>query len=72
MRPIYKISGSYPRQVREDRGVTWSPENLEDMPQKPLWQQMRGDIIGFIPQVKHTYAIIEGLYGIMNEHQVHV
>ena len=24
MRPIYKIEGAYPRQVRDDRGETWS------------------------------------------------
>lgn len=61
---------NYPRQVREDRGDTWHPNNLEDMPQKGEWETMRGEIIGHIPQVAHTYAIIEALYGIMNEHQV--
>jgi Peptidase family C69 len=70
MRPIYLLSGAYPRQVRSDRGYTWSPENLEDMPQKAEWEKMRGEIIGHIPQVAHTYAILEGLYGIMNEFQV--
>jgi dipeptidase len=61
MRPIYLITGTYPRQVREDRGETWSPNNLEDMPQKPEWEKMRGNILGYIPQVAQTYQLIEGL-----------
>jgi dipeptidase len=69
MRPVYVINGPYPRQVREDRGLTWSKDNLEDMPQKSEWA--KSDlVIGYIPQVSHTYALIEGMYGIMNEHQV--
>lgn len=70
MRPIYLLTGSYPRQVRTDRGETWKPNNLEELPQKPEWEKMKGEIIGHIPQVAHTYALLEGLYGIMNEHQV--
>ena len=70
LRPIYLLSATYPKQVREDRGETWHPDNLEDMPQRPQWEKMRGDILGYIPQVAHTYAIIEGGYGIMNEFQV--
>lgn len=71
LRPIYLITGAYPRQVRTDRGQTWSPEFLEDMPMlRPEWEKMRGDILGYIPQVEHTFALIEGMYGIMNEHQV--
>lgn len=71
MRPILLITGAYPRQVREDRGLTWSKSNLEDMPQRKEWEAQEGKyVIGYIPQVRHTYALIEGMYGIMNEHQV--
>jgi dipeptidase len=70
-RPIFLISGAYPRQVREDRGATWSKANLEDLAQKSKWEDMEGSmIIGHIPQVAHTFAMVEGMYGIMNEHQV--
>eukprot|EP01031_Cornospumella_fuschlensis_P034734 gene34734-42059_t len=40
MRPVWIITGAYPRQVREDRGYTWSKANLENMPQKPDWEKM--------------------------------
>lgn len=70
-RPIYLLTGAYPRQVREDRGATWSVDNLENIPEhRASWEKMKGPIIGYIPQVAHTYALIEGLYGIMNQHQV--
>ncbi len=35
-RPIYIITGAYPRQVREDRGFTWSKANLENLPQRKV------------------------------------
>eukprot|EP01038_Epipyxis_sp_PR26KG_P011223 gene11223-15063_t len=70
MRPIYLITGAYPRQVREDRGKTWSASNLERLPQKEIWSSMKGEILGYIPEVAHTYQLIEGGYGIMNEFQV--
>ena len=69
MRPVYQYKGPYPRQVRSDRGETWTPENLEDLPQKEQWKS-GSVIVGYLPQVSHTYAIIEGSYGIMNEHGV--
>lgn len=72
MRPIYLITGSYPRQVREDHGYTWSVDNLEESPFRNAWSKMKGEIIGYIPQVSHTYAYIEGMYGISNEFQVSI
>jgi dipeptidase len=66
MRPVYALSGSYPRQVRDDRGFTWSKANLENLPQRGEWEK-QNIVIGYIPQVAHTYALIEGMYGIMNE-----
>jgi dipeptidase len=70
-RPIYILTGSYPIHVRTDRGFTWSPQNLENIPQlRPQWENMTGEILGYIPQVPHTFALVEGQYGIMNEHQV--
>ena len=66
-RPIYALTVTYPKQVREDRGFTWSVKNLEQgSVHTPRWEKMKGDIIGYIPQVPHTHALIEGLYGIMN------
>ena len=29
-RPVYILTGEYPRQVRSDRGFTWTKENLEN------------------------------------------
>eukprot|EP01036_Dinobryon_divergens_P024922 gene24922-33415_t len=87
-RPVYVLTGEYPRQVRSDRGFTWTKENLENASshgsafggrlgvseaQREQWRQVEVDkrsILGYIPQVAHTYALVEGLYGIMNEHQI--
>ena len=58
MRPVHLISGTYPRQVREDRGFTWSKENLEELPQKGEWEAMEDyTLLGQIPQVSHTYEV---------------
>ncbi|CAM9124545.1 unnamed protein product, partial [Heterosigma akashiwo] len=69
MRPIYYGKLSYPRLVSSSRGETWKPGNLEDMPQKRAWENS-SIILDHIPQVESTFALLEGLYGIMNEHQV--
>lgn len=70
MRPIYILTSQYPKQVREDRGYTWSAQNLENLPQRNEWKNSQVEILGYIPQFSHTYQIFEGLYGIMNEHSV--
>lgn len=72
MRPVYGEYSQYPRYIREDRGPTWSKENLEMKPKglKEMWMEGKTPILGYIPQVAHTYAVIEGEYGFMNEHQV--
>jgi len=70
MRPIYLARGQYPRSVRNDsRSETWSWDNLEDLPQREQWHS-QNVLLGHIPQVRHTYALIEGVYGILNEKQV--
>ena len=61
MRPVYLYRGSYPRNVRDDgRSETWSFENLEDLPQREEWRNSGSVLLGHIPQVAHTYALIEG------------
>lgn len=34
------------------------------------WIDSKTEILGYIPQVSHTYALIEGTYPFMNEYQV--
>ena len=70
MRPVYTQTSQYPRYIREDRGHTWSEDNIEESPLRDVWIKDPTPIIGYIPQVPHTYAVLEGLYGFMNEHQV--
>eukprot|EP00611_Tribonema_gayanum_P000672 TRINITY_DN10499_c0_g1_i1.p1 TRINITY_DN10499_c0_g1~~TRINITY_DN10499_c0_g1_i1.p1 ORF type:complete len:823 (+),score=281.40 TRINITY_DN10499_c0_g1_i1:308-2470(+) len=74
MRPIMKYRAQYPRTVTEDRGSTWTADNLDaNLPQRAVWANQSWQdamIIDYIPQVPHTFASIEGLYGVINEKQV--
>ena len=72
MRPVYAEASQYPRYVREDRGPTWSEHSLEKLPEglAEKWVQEKTPVLGYIPEVPHTYAVLEGEYGYMNEHQV--
>ncbi|CAM9136658.1 unnamed protein product [Ectocarpus sp. 13 AM-2016] len=73
-RPVVKFRAEFPRTVSEDRGYTWTPENLDpELPQRDTWidSKWREDmVLGYIPQVNHTFAYLEGLYAIINEKQV--
>lgn len=66
MRQVYPFRGEYPRFVGEDRGETYKQSELEQ--DAFDWQNSKS--VGQIPQVAHTYAYIDGGYGIMNEHQL--
>lgn len=65
MRPLLPDMESFPREVSCNRTETYCPNNY---PEKwPLTNP-----IGYIPQVKHTYAYIDSNYGVMNERQVSI
>lgn len=69
-RPLYEYRGEYPSTLSKSRGWTWHPKNLEGSEsQLNAWGE-ESVLTGSIPQVPHTYALIEAGYGIINEHQV--
>ena len=57
--PVYPFKLPYPRYVGESRGEGYNTPGYEAM--EPL---------GYIDQVEHTYAYIDGVYGVINEHQL--
>ncbi|KNC76378.1 hypothetical protein SARC_11120 [Sphaeroforma arctica JP610] len=70
LRPVYEIYQYYPHTVNSARSATWAKDNLEDVPQAVNWTE--AEPIGYIPQVKETYGLLEtGLgYALINEKQV--
>lgn len=61
-RPIFRQDGEYfvyPRSTDSGRAASYQPV------ENPVHDQQ---IIGYIPQVPHTYALWEGEYSHMNEH----
>ena len=56
-RAVYASPEVYPRYVGYDRGPFYHPQPGQNVSQ-PL---------GHIPQVQHTFAYVQGTYGIMNE-----
>ncbi|EQC29653.1 hypothetical protein SDRG_12657 [Saprolegnia diclina VS20] len=61
-RPVYDYTAGYPRLVTHERGPHYAPAEGQT-PMVPL---------GFIPQVAHTYAYFDQVYGLMNEAQLSI
>ncbi|CAM9820442.1 unnamed protein product, partial [Choristocarpus tenellus] len=70
LRPVYLYHPQYPRLVSEERGATWTLENLlsDDLDQREAWEETIP--IGYIPQVNHTHGLLETTYGIANDQGV--
>jgi len=62
MRPVYEFFGGYPRVVTNDRGDYY----------KPVTGQNLTKVLGYIPQVPHTYAYFDQDYGMQNEKQLSI
>jgi len=69
-RNLHLYKGNYPGLIASTRGKTWHPDNLEGTPEQIESWGVESVVTGDIPQVAHTYALIEAGYGIMNEHQL--
>lgn len=69
LRPVYYSPEQYPRYVGYARNASaYYPENCEAGASDCKVMQP----IGFIPQVRHTFAYFEETYGVMNEKQVSI
>jgi dipeptidase len=62
--PIYQNVATYPRYIGNERGETFRREYVKT----GVWDWPDTEPLGYIPQVDHTYAYIDGIYAIQNEH----
>ncbi|KAL7686745.1 putative peptidase C69, dipeptidase A [Plasmopara halstedii] len=63
---VVLAASGYPRYVGKARGKVYLPENLDSR----FYNWTTSPSIGTIPEISHTFAYIEGHYGILNEHQL--
>ncbi|TMW59739.1 hypothetical protein Poli38472_004808 [Pythium oligandrum] len=63
MRAVYNFNGGFPRLVAHERGEQYAPRSFHDKVMTP---------IGYVPQVRHTYAYWDQDYGMMNEVQLSI
>lgn len=68
-RQVFEEHYRYPRIVTYERGPNYEPSthHVRESP-NPVPDLIKP--IGYIPQVKHTYAYFDSNYGIMNEHNL--
>lgn len=66
MRPIYAVSFEYPRFIGAHVSPAYGIEHVD----RSFFPWNASVPIGYIPQVRHTYAYIDGAYAIINENQV--
>ncbi|OQR99398.1 peptidase [Thraustotheca clavata] len=66
LRNITLIKQEYPRYVGSARGPSYTQSSLD----RGYFNWTNSPTIGAIPQVNETFAYFEGVYGIMNEHQL--
>ncbi|EQC30427.1 hypothetical protein SDRG_12001 [Saprolegnia diclina VS20] len=67
MRDVVLVKQSYPRYVGDGHGPMYTRTALlED----DLYNWTATPVIGQIPEVPTTFAYLDGVYGVMNEHQV--
>jgi len=68
---VLKYKPDYPHFVTDTRSPVWSPANLDEkLPQSAAWADpafVKSLVVGYIPEAEATYALVEGLFGIMNE-----
>ncbi len=60
MRPVYRFRDGFPRVVAKDRAPDYAPEGA----------QKESTILGYIPEVPHTYAYWDQEYAMINERQL--